>query len=529
MRPEEVADDSARNLAERIGRLKKRVEALELLLIEVVFLLQLRPDHHPCVPMQVQDERRAGGQRKHHPATASRRRRVESGIRRLQCFGLHNDSPSRVEGLWRLCRGMKTRPGAHCTLLFVHCCLYIAVCALLSVHCWPRTLLSVTSLRLFHSPDMKIASVRTCVVGDVRPFLFVIVETDRGIQGLGEAGVTWREQAVAGYIEALIPSLIGQDPRRIEHLWQVMLRCGFFPGGRIGAAAISAVDIALWDIKAKSLGVPVYELLGGLVRERVACYPHVADNNLEAMVDQCRELVAQGWRYVRFNLPSRDELLEPRQSVRDGVALVKGVREAVGPEIGIIIDAHTRLDPVDAVSLCRQLEPLDPFFVEDPVRCENAAAIGRLRRHTAAPIAMGEQYATKWEFREPIENDWIDYCRLDLCIAGGLTEARKIAAWCETHYIAMAPHNPLGPISTAACLHLDLATSNFAVQECARVPGDVLEDLFPTQVPFQDGWMLPPTAPGLGVEFNEAAVSRYPANRGDCPRLRRADGAFTNW
>lgn len=376
---------------------------------------------------------------------------------------------------------------------------------------------------------MKIASIRTHIVSEVRPFLFVVVETDDGIQGIGEAGITWREQAVAGYIEALTPSLIGEDPRRIEHLWQVMLRCGFFPGGRIGAAAISAIDIALWDIKARSLGVPLYELLGGLVRDRVACYPHVPDNALEVMVEDCRKLVAGGWRFVRFNLPSQGDQLEPRQSVRQGVELVAAVREAVGTDVGIIIDAHTRLDPVDAVSLCRQLEPLQPYFVEDPVRCENAAALGRLRQHTAVPIAMGEQFATKWEFREPIENDWFDFCRLDLCIVGGLTEARKITGWCETHYIAIAPHNPLGPVSTAACLHLDLATSNFAVQECARIPGEVLADLFPRQVPFQDGFMLPPETPGLGITFDESAVSKYPVSPGDCPRLQRADGAFTNW
>ncbi len=376
---------------------------------------------------------------------------------------------------------------------------------------------------------MKIASIRTHIVGEIRPFLFVVVETDEGIQGIGEAGITWREQAVAGYIEALAPSLIGEDPRRIEHLWQVMLRGGFFPGGRIGAAAISAIDIALWDIKAKALEVPVYELLGGLVRDHVVCYPHVADNALDVMIDDCRTLVARGWRFVRFNLPSQGDQLEPRESVRQGVDLVAGVRAAVGPDVGIIIDVHTRLDPVDAVSLCRQIEPFNPFFVEDPVRCENAAAIGRLRQHTAVPIAMGEQFATKWEFREPIENDWIDFCRLDVCIVGGLTEARKIAGWCETHYIAIAPHNPLGPVSTAACLHLDLATSNFAVQECARIPGEVLAELFPQQVPFKEGNLLPPTEPGLGITFDASAIPKYPVMPGDCPRLHRADGSFTNW
>ena len=376
---------------------------------------------------------------------------------------------------------------------------------------------------------MKIRSIKTHIVGEVRNFLFVVVETDEGITGVGEAGITWREEAMAGFVHALTPSLIGQDPNRIEHLWQVMLRCGFFPGGRIGAAAISAIDIALWDIKAKALGVPVYELLGGLVREKVVCYPHVPDGTLEEMVSGCRQKIDEGWKFVRFNLPSQGDQLEPTTSVREGVALVEAVRTELGPEAEIIIDVHTRLDPPDAITLCRQLEPFRPYFVEDPVRCENPAAIGRLRQHVATPIAMGEQYATKWEFREALENDWIDFCRLDVCNVGGLTEARKIAGWCETHYIPIAPHNPLGPVSTAACLHLDLATSNFAVQECARIPGEVLSDLFPVQVPFENGYMLPPTLPGLGVEFDESALEKYPPVEGDCPRLSRADGSFTNW
>jgi len=145
------------------------------------------------------------------------------------------------------------------------------------------------------------------------------------------------------------------------------------------------------------------------------------------------------------------------------------------------------------------------------------------------PIAMGEQYATKWEFREAVENRWIDFARIDVCNVGGLTEARKIAGWCETQYIPIAPHNPLGPVSTAACLHLDLATSNFAVQETARVPGEILPNLFPVQVPFRDGHLLPPDRPGLGVEMDESLVRQYPPVEGDCPRLSRPDGSFTNW
>ena len=377
---------------------------------------------------------------------------------------------------------------------------------------------------------MKITSIRSFIVGDVRNFLFVVIDTDAGLQGVGEGGITWRESAMCGFIDALRPSLIGQDPFQTERLWQVMSRCGFFPPGRVGMGAISAIDIALWDIKAKSLGVPLYQLLGGRVRDRVICYPHIAGDTTSELVEQARRKVSERWQFVRFDLPSEGRLFEPRRAVRRGVEQVAAVRDAVGHDIEILLDVHTRLDPSDAITLCRELEPYRPYFVEDPVRSENPAALRHLRERTSVPIAMGEQHATKWEFREMIENDWIDFARLDLCIVGGLTEAQKIAAWCEAHYIPIAPHNPLGPVCTAASLHLDLATSNFAVQECARPPGEVLNKLFPVQAPFQDGYLLTPVGSGLGIEIDLSAVELYPPiPDGDCPQFSRSDGAFTNW
>ncbi|MGV3721094.1 MAG: mandelate racemase/muconate lactonizing enzyme family protein, partial [Actinomycetota bacterium] len=212
-----------------------------------------------------------------------------------------------------------------------------------------------------------------------------------------------------------------------------------------------------------------------------------------------------------------------------GVRQFAAIREAVGEDVEIIIDVHTRLDPPDAVRLCRDLEPYRPFFIEDPLRSENMHSFHQLARHVAVPLAAGEQFASKWDFRELIEQDLIQYCRVDLCICGGITESRKVAAWCETHYIALSPHNPLGPVSTAACLHLDLATSNFAVQELPRLPGVILPDVFPVQVPFADGHLTPPTAPGLGVEFNEEAALEAGFRAGEGPQLRRLDGSFTNW
>ncbi len=377
---------------------------------------------------------------------------------------------------------------------------------------------------------MKITSIKPIIVGDVRNFLFVLIETDEGIRGVGEGGITWREDAMAGFVQALAPSLIGEDPMRTEHLWQVMHRCGFFPSGRIGSAALSAIDIGLWDIKAQALGVPLYQLLGGQVRDSVVCYPHIAADCTADLVREAEDKVARGWQFLRFNLPSRKEVLDGRQAVRECVEQCQAIRRAVGDQVELIIDVHTRLDMADAVTLCAELESVRPFFVEDPLRSENPGSLERFNQKVRVPIAMGEQYATKWEFREVIEREWIDFARIDVCIVGGMTEALKVAGWCEAHYIPIAPHNPLGPVSTAACLHLDLAVSNFAVQECAREPGTVLPLLFPRQVTLENGYLLPPTEPGLGVTIDPAAAAEYPpVIGGDCPRLTRPDGSFTNW
>lgn len=379
---------------------------------------------------------------------------------------------------------------------------------------------------------MKITNIRPVIVGHDRNFFFVLVETDEGITGIGEAGITFRETVIQSIVEYLSPLLVGEDPFRTEHLWQVMFRSGFFPQGRISNAAVSAIDIALWDIKAKALGVPLYELLGGRVRDRVVCYPHVRGQSSAELAEAAKQKVADGWKFVRFDPRQEADgvTFEPSAAVRRCVDDVTAVREAVGEDVEIIVDIHTRLEPSDAITFCREVERYRPFFIEDPLRSENLPMYRKLAAHVHVPIAAGEQFATKWEFQQVIEDDLIDYARTDVCIAGGLTETLKIVGWCETHSIRMAFHNPLGPIATAASLHLDLACSNFGVQELARPPGSVLPDLFPVQVPFADGHLLPPTTPGLGVEIDEAAIAKYPPIPGGrTPEFRRADGSFTNW
>jgi L-alanine-DL-glutamate epimerase-like enolase superfamily enzyme len=377
---------------------------------------------------------------------------------------------------------------------------------------------------------MKITDIRTYPVwGGSRNYLFVVVETDEGLTGVGEAGITSRELAVIGAIEHFKPLLLGQDANRIEYLWQLLHRGGFFPGGKIICAALSAIDIALWDIQGKARGVPVYQLLGGLARDKVVCYPHNTGATTEALVESCLLTTAEGWKFVRWGIQAEGDVMENGPAVRLALQQFEAVRKALGNEIEICFDVHTRLDPPAAIQLCRAVEPYRPFFIEDPLRSESPYSLRLVRQQTGVPIAVGEQFATKFEFRQVIEEELTDYARIDLCIVGGITEAKKIAGWCEAHYIQLALHNPLGPVSSAACLHLNLASPNVGVMEQPRRPGTVLTDVVPVQMTWEDGYLLPPTAPGLGVVFDEEAAKRHPFQMQELPHYRRRDGSFTNW
>ena len=388
---------------------------------------------------------------------------------------------------------------------------------------------------------MKITDVRTFVVWSPergRNFTFVKVYTDEGLTGLGEAGITWKEGAIKGLIDGWTPNLIGMDPSRIEHIWQLLWRGQFFRGGHVHAAAVAAIDIALWDLRGKVLGVPVYDLLGGRTRDYARCYCHVQQRGagyagIEAMVEVAKQRVAEGWEFVRFGAgegsgSEREGIYEQTRAMRWTVDAFAALREALGPEIEIAVDFHQRTTPTYAIQLARALEPMRPFFIEDPLRGENTAEFAYLRQHISAPIATGEQLSSKWDWQALIEQDLMDYCRVDLCICGGITESRKVAAWCETHYIEQAPHNPLGPVSTAACLHFDLSTPLFAVQELVWRP-DVIPDVVQTDMRLEGGKLYSGGSPGLGVELNEEAALANPFQPGAWQLLQREDGSITDW
>ncbi len=377
---------------------------------------------------------------------------------------------------------------------------------------------------------MKITSVTAHLVKEWRTMLFVKVETDEGLIGIGEGGLTSREEGVAGIIRALAPLLVGEDPMRSEHLWQLMWRSGFHPSNQVLTSAMAAIDIALWDIKGKALGVPVYQLLGGKVRDKVDCYCHIGGATPEALLADARVRVAEGWNCLRWSSgPVGDGIYEPHKAVDYAIETFRLLRTELGPDIELSFDAHTRTSVPDAVRLCRGVEAYRPMFIEDPIRIENPESYRRLREQTAVPIAAGEQLGTKWQFRSLIEEELIDYARIDMCIAAGFTEARKIAGWCETHFIDIAVHNPIGPVSTAACLHLNMATPNMLVQELPRRPGESLSDVIVSGHRWEDGWLIPSDAPGLGLEVDWEGLKRYPFEHESLPLFHRVDGSLTNW
>ena len=388
---------------------------------------------------------------------------------------------------------------------------------------------------------MKVTQIKNFPIADEegRVYYIVKVETDSGIYGLGEVGIRNWGGAIGKAVEHLSQVVIGEDPFSTEKMWQQMFRGGFFPADKVYSCAISAIDIGLWDIKAKALDMPLYKLLGGPVRDKVICYPHTQGDTMSELLENCKRHIDAGWKFVRWHQPETgpsavyvDNLntLEPVESIRIAEQQIATIREAVGPDIQICFDVHTRLDTAHAVALCKAVEPYRPFFIEDPLRSENPSSYRTLARHTSLPIAAGEQWATKWPFREVIEEELVNYARIDLCIVGGITEALKITHWAETHYIDIVPHNPLGPVSAAACVALCMASTNVGVQEMPRRPGSYATDLFPKQIEWENGYAWCPDEPGMGVDFNEElALDRIVDPTGWPPQLRRNDGSFTNW
>ncbi len=376
------------------------------------------------------------------------------------------------------------------------------------------------------------------VMAGIRCQFVIEIETDTGIVGLGEGGISGRELAMQGMLDHFATQLIGQDPRRIEHIWQQLYRGAYFEGGTVLAAVVSAVDIALWDILGKHLGVPVWQLLGGATRDRIPCFISPGVLSGPQVIDQARAAVDAGWKVLRFGPGMLDPTwaatdgatYDPMESLTLAADLLREIREEVGPGVALAIDFHHRLSPAEAAVFCQRIEPLGLYFVEEPIRSENPEAYAQLRSMTTVPFAIGEEFSSKWAFAPYIERGLTNFARIDVCNVGGLTESKKIAGWAETHYIDVMPHNPLGPISTAACIHLAASINNFATLEYTpRHDRQRFTDLFPVAHEI-DGTAFPlPTEPGLGVTFNAEAAKDHPFDYWSPPRLHREDGSYTNW
>ncbi len=385
---------------------------------------------------------------------------------------------------------------------------------------------------------MKITDLQTFIVGVpgadntiTSNWMFVKVHTDAGITGLGEGHVASKEPAVASAVEALARNLIGQDPARIEGLWQSMYRRPRWRGGPVLASAISAVEIALWDIKGKALGVPIYQLLGGACRDRIRLYTHISGDSPAGIAGHAREMVEAGFNGLKMTPDWVDEhgVVALPAPIPLEVERVRAVRDAVGDRVDIMVDAHGRLTLPQAADMGRRMEELDILFFEEAAPPEDVDALEWLSRQTSVPQATGERLFGKWAFAEIINRHLVNYVQPDVVHVGGILEMKKIAAMAESRFVEMAPHNPQSPVSTMASLHIDACSPACVIQEYVHLGPDLQSELFGGGPVIRDGYATLPDRPGLGIELNEAVAARYPYAPIDRPDWSWEDGAVAEW
>ncbi|MEE2656929.1 MAG: galactonate dehydratase [Candidatus Latescibacterota bacterium] len=373
---------------------------------------------------------------------------------------------------------------------------------------------------------MKITDLK---VFYVHSFVYVKIETDEGVHGLGEASLSGRGHAVIGALKHLRPVLIGQDATRIEHIWQDIFRGTFWRAGPVLQSALAGIDIALWDLNAKALGVPSYRLLGGATRDKVLVYRHVGGATPEQLVANSKALLSEGYRALRISpITGHNDGFDAKLAILNGAAHMQTLREGVGEQVEIIFEAHTRLTTARAIELCNRLADSHPWYVEDPIRSENPGSFATLRAHTDVAIGTGEQLTTKWAFRELIEQELIDFIRVDICHSGGITEGNKLATMAEVHYQELACHYTGSPVSTAAMLHLNLSIPNCAVQEYGP-HSEPIGRIIDHDLEAVDGHLLRPQAPGLGIDIDEEAARAAEVADGEPPHWRRPDGSVNDW
>lgn len=362
---------------------------------------------------------------------------------------------------------------------------------------------------------MKVTKVRTFLVGVTRQsWLFVKVETDEGIYGWGEGSLEGQEKAVAAAVNDLSPRIVGQDPTMIERHWQVMYRHGFWRGGVVLNSALSAIDQALWDITGKIHDTPVYKLLGGPVRDRVRVYTHVFGP------EQVEKLLTAGYTGLKAGGMFSRGAVDPAEVTKSLADRIRDLRQAVGPNIDVMIDNHGRAWPSLAIRQIRAVQEYGIYFFEEPVPPDNLEALAEVRRNiSGTDLATGERLFSRWDYRQLIERQLVDIVQPDVCHCGGISELRRIASAAETYYIRVAPHNPNGPVATAASIQLAAAMPNFDILEYAIPAPEYLKVVRKPLEP-REGYFKITDTPGLGIDLDEEAMKKYPY------RQKSYDGVF---
>ncbi|GAB4048571.1 D-galactonate dehydratase family protein [Catellatospora paridis] len=407
---------------------------------------------------------------------------------------------------------------------------------------------------------MKIVAAEVIVTSPNRNFVTLKITTEDGITGLGDGTLNGRELSVASYLtDHVVPLLLGRDAHRIEDTWQYLYRSAYWRRGPVTMAAIAAVDVALWDIKAKAAGMPLYQLLGGASRNGIMAYGHASGRDLPELFDSVRKHLALGFRSIRIqtSVPGIDAVYgvaaqtegerydyEPAQrtplpveedwDTRAYLRHLPGVFEAVrnefGPELPLLHDGHHRMTPIQAARLGRDLEPYDLFWLEDCTPAENQEALRLVRQHTTTPLAIGEVFNTVWDYQTLIREQLIDYVRSAVTHTGGITAMRKLLDFAAQYQIKSGIHGPtdISPVGMAAALHLDLAIHNFGIQEYMQ-HGPLTDEVFRQSFTFADGYLHPGEQPGLGVELDEQAAARFPYVAAYLPVNRLKDGTVHDW
>ncbi len=401
----------------------------------------------------------------------------------------------------------------------------------------------------------KIRSARVIVCSPGRNFVTLKIETEDGVTGLGDATLNGRELSVASYLaDHVVPCLIGRDAHRIEDIWQYLYRGAYWRRGPVTMSAIAAVDTALWDIKAKLAGLPLYQLLGGASREGVMVYGHANGATIEDAIGEAEKYKALGYKAIRLQAGvqglastygvSKDKMFYepadadlPTENVWSTTKYMRGVpalfeagRKALGDDVHLLHDVHHRLTPIEAGRLGRDLEPYRLFWLEDAVAADNQAGFRLIRQHTTTPLAVGEVFNTIWDAKQLIEEQLIDYIRMTVVHSGGITHLRRIASLADLYHVRTGSHGAtdLSPVCMAAALHFDLSVPNFGIQEYMRHTAET-DAVFPHAYTFADGMLHPGEQPGLGVDIDEALAAKYPYRRAYLPVNRLEDGTMFNW